>query len=82
MKKSYKSTWRGIISIVAAETPGQARARTVKSFLDANYEGSFTEVTVQREPKFDAWAAVDESQHAWDEQELLRRHGERPSWAI
>jgi hypothetical protein len=76
MKRAYRTIWKGHETICAAETPGHARAITVRIFRAANYKGDFTQVNVRRAPQFDAWAEVDESGYGWDVRDLTRQHGD------
>lgn len=70
MKKAYRTEWRGAVSIVSAETRGQAVCRTLQSASGAGYKPRWPEITAHRAPEWDAWAEVDASEAAWDEKYL------------
>ena len=67
MKRAYRTTWRGIVSIVAAESVAQARSRTQATANEFGYEPQLIDIRVQRAPEYDGWAAVDATGHCWAE---------------
>ncbi len=70
MKKAYRVWWRGIAGIVAATSPGQARAKMVRQGQDAGYKPKFPDVTAKRVPQYDEWAEQDQSGYPWSEEHL------------
>ena len=71
MKRAYRTTWNGIVSIVAAESVSQARSRTQCSANDAGYGPvDWCEIAVVRAPEHDGWAAVDATGCCWGESYL------------
>ena len=71
MKRAYRTTWGGVVSIVAAETVAQARQRTKVSAFGAGYKPKWTEIRVMRASEYDEWAEGDSSGVAcWAESDL------------
>ena len=70
MKRAYRTTWQGIVSIVAAESVAQARSRTQASANEAGYWPQWIDIRVRRAPEYDGWAAVDATGHCWAEEQL------------
>ncbi len=70
MKRAWRTTWNGIVSIIAAETRGQAVSRTLNSACEAGWPAKFTAVKAVRAPEFDGWAEQDQSKTPWSEEHL------------
>lgn len=67
MKRAYRTEWRGVVSIVSAETRGQAIHRTLRSARGAGYTPRWQAITARRAPEHDGWAEVDASEACWGE---------------
>ena len=77
MKRAFRTTWNGTASIVAAVTPGQARAVTLRSIVDAGYKKpDWKEIKCVRAPEYDGWAAVDETRGCWNEEYVPKDNGD------
>lgn len=70
MKRAYRTTWQGIVSIVAAESVAQARSRMQAGANEVDWYPAWVDIRVQRAPEFDGWAAVDATGHCWAEDHL------------
>lgn len=69
--KAYRTTLIGLVSIVAARTPAQAKHRTLRSAHEAGYYSCrYTDVRCVRAPEFDQWAELDGSGACWDASRL------------
>jgi hypothetical protein len=70
MKKAWYVTYDGTMSVVAAETPGKARLIVANVIHELWGVRRWTEITVRRARKHDAWAATDRSGAARNELSL------------
>lgn len=72
MKRAYRTTCWGIVSIVAAESRGKAIARTLRAIGDAGYNtaGLWGRIRAVRASEFDEWAEVDRSGDLYHEADL------------
>lgn len=70
MKLAYRTTWSGIVSIVAAESRARARYATYQSAVSAGYCLSLLDIAVVRATEYDGWAAVDATGHCWAEENV------------
>lgn len=70
MKRAYRTTWQGTVSIVAAESVAQAMSRTQASANEAGYGPRWVDIRVVRAPEYDGWAAVDATGYCWAEDQL------------
>jgi hypothetical protein len=70
MKRAWRTTWGGVTSIVAAETPAQAKAITHRSATDAGYGPVWNDIWAWRAPEHDGWAEVDATGVCWAEENL------------
>lgn len=72
MKRAYRVTWGGIVSIVAAETRGKAGARVMQSVREVYdpRQATWNSLRVVRAPEHGAWAEVDVTLWPWHEESL------------
>lgn len=72
MKRAFRTSWGGVESIVAAETRGQAAAKTMAAAKEAGYRvgNSWKGLRVVRAPEHDAWAELDCTGVCWAEENL------------
>lgn len=71
MKVAWRTTVMGITSIVAAESRAQAVALTMRSIVEANYQGvKWTDVKARRASEHDQWAELDATRCCWSEEYL------------
>lgn len=56
MKRAYRTTWNGIVSIVAAESRTGARYARYWNAVNAGYCLSLIDIRVRRAPEYDGWA--------------------------
>lgn len=70
MKRAYRTTWNGIVSIVAAESERHACKRTRFYLAFASRETKDSDIRVVRAPEWDEWAASDTSGCCWNEANL------------
>lgn len=70
MKRAYRTTWSGMVSIVAAESVAQARRRVQVMAKDVGWNASWIDIRVVRAAEYDGWAAVDATGYCWAEDQL------------
>lgn len=70
MKLAYRTTWRDIVFIVAADSVAQARSQMQADANEVDWYPAWVDIRVRRAPEFDGWAAVDATGHCWAEDQL------------
>lgn len=78
IRLAFRTTLSGVVSVVAADSPAQAKYRTLRSARDAGYRVEFTDLRCRRAPEFDEWAELDGTAHPWDPKLVPTTTGSAP----